>query len=467
MDHFITNFNSTSSWTVPPEDLITFDELQGIITKLRPFKAPGEDGIHNVLIKQLPDPAIHHLCSLFNECLKLGHWPNIYKSAKVIPIPKAGKDHKYIENYRPISLLDAVGKIFEKTVLNRISSFSASHNIIKDEQFGFKHGHSTIHQVKRIVNSIKTNKATRKSSGMLIFDVEKAFDSVWHQGLLYKLHLFGFPLFTCKIIASFITNRSFRVFVNNCASGPQKIPAGLPQGSLIAPTLYSIFTADMTTPKNTTAALYADDTAIITAANRTNTIITRLQHSASHLNSYFEKWKIKINALKTQAIVFPYNKSRKRLPRSNVILNNDSINFSTSATYLGVKIDSNLNFRAHIEQTNTKALRCFRALYPILAPKSKMSTKNKLIIYKTIIRPIITYGSSVWMNAAKTHLKALQVTQNKCLKTILRLPWRYPTSLLHNHANLPTLENLFSEINTNFLEKCSTSQYGLIRAIAE
>lgn len=126
-------------------------------------------------------------------------------------------------------------------VLSRLNEFIERKNIIKPIQFGFRAQHSTTHQISRIVKSIKQSKAHKHSTGMVLFDIEKAFDSVWHNGLVYKLHQLKFPMHLCRIIHSFCSDRNFTVHANGAQSSQKIIPAGLPQGSVLSPTLYCIF----------------------------------------------------------------------------------------------------------------------------------------------------------------------------------------------------------------------------------
>lgn len=273
---FIRNFDShpeinsdTSTFTSP-------SEISSIISSFKSSKSPGFDQIQNILLKKLPFSLIILLTLIFNACIKTGFFPDAFKCAKVIPIPKPGKNSKLCSNYRPISLLSCLGKIFEKIISNRINNFISCNDILPQEQFGFRSHHSTIHQVCRIKNLIESNKITKKSTGMVLLDVEKAFDSVWHNGLLYKMHLLNFPNFILKLIKSFCSNRSFRVSIGNSLSSPKLIPAGVPQGSVLSPFLYSIYTSDIKKPRNANIALFADDTALITHGKLTSAIIKKL-----------------------------------------------------------------------------------------------------------------------------------------------------------------------------------------------
>lgn len=140
----------------------------------------------------------------------------------------------------------------------------------------------------------------------------------------------------------------------------------------------------------------------------TNKSIKNVQHALQSIDKYTTKSKIKLNAAKTQFIIFPFNWSRRRNPSTSLRFQNN-----TAVKYIGVTLDQKLNFDLHIANTRNKALKAMCSLYPMLARSSKLNFKNKNIVYKTMIRPIITYASPIWCHAAKTHVKKLQIVQNK------------------------------------------------------
>lgn len=457
----INSFHAFSSFhcTTP---IISLEEITKTIAALRPFKAPGPDSIQNVLLKQLPQSAVHWLCELFNRCISMGHWPQNFKVAKVIPILKPGKSAKDASSYRPISLLNATGKILERIIYERLNNYIEEKKLLPNVQFGFRRGHSTIHQAMRIKQYIAGEKLTRRSTGMVLLDIEKAFDSIWHDGLIFKLIKMRIPSHLLRMIQSFIRNRSFAVQVNNARSRDIPIPAGLAQGTCISPILYALFVADLPTIAGySQIALYADDTAIFTSAKQSNTIVRRLNETLYKLQQYFSKWKIKINSDKTQAIIFPFNKSRRRIPTINLISHHHLVEISKSAKYLGVVFDHKLSFGEHITSTTTKANNCFRSLFPLLARQSRLSVQNKHLIFKAVIRPIMAYGGPIWSSAARVHILKLIVLQKKILKTIQNLP----SALLENITGMPAFDNFLIMQNDKFFNNCAISNYELINEI--
>ncbi len=199
-------------------------------------------------------------------------------------------------------------------------------------------------------------------------------------------------------------------------------------------------------------------------AKQTKTIINRLHNGLKVCNKYFRKWKIQLNVAKTQAIIFPFNKSPKRKPTTSLLFEDEEIKFTKSATYLGLDLDAQLTFKPQIEKAAEKGTKCIRSLYPLLSKKSKLSLKNKNIIYKSVIRPVMTYGCPVWYKAAATHIQRLQIVQNKTLKLINKLPWRFSTELLHQSTH-PRIKSFMEKTAEKFRYNCTVSDHDLIRRL--
>ena len=194
------------------------EEVQEAIRGLKVSKAPGPNGIPNRALKHLPQRAVSLLVLIFNAILLTHHFPTAWKHARVISILKPGKDPALPSSYRPISLLDTIGKIFEKILLARILHEVSVRGLMRDEQFGFRPRHSTSLQLARLVERITRNFGEKRLTGAVFLDVAKAFDTVWIEGLLYKLTLLNFPSYIVHTISSYLRGRTFEESFNTATS---------------------------------------------------------------------------------------------------------------------------------------------------------------------------------------------------------------------------------------------------------
>jgi len=430
-------------------ELTDVNEILSIVRNLKNPKAPGLDEVNNILIKNLPPKGFEYLKFIINSCLKLNHFPKIWKHAKVIPIPKPGKPANETSSYRPISLLSSISKILERVLLNRINDHLEDNNIIPNQQCGFRTGRSTSHQLIKVIKTAKENIKMKKSTGMIFLDVEKAFDRVWHNGLLYKMLKLNFPLPLIKTVRSFLSERTFSVYIKGQLSEIKGIKFGVPQGAVLSPTLYNIFTYDIVRETTDNIALFADDTALYHSSENAADIVTHLQHTGRKVQQYMNKWKINLNKQKTQAL-FITNRYSKQLPRNNIKFLDENIKWETEAKYLGMIIDKRVTLKQHVDYVSNRAHTALRLLYPLISRNSHLDVRNKLLIYKLAIRPIFTYGCPAFESMAKTHLQKLQVLQNKFLRIVLNKS-RYERIIdLHTEAKVPSIEDYVGKLQANF-----------------
>jgi hypothetical protein len=231
----------------PPKRIRPCD-LQKLLNSLTLKKACGIDGIPNECLRHLPRRPVVHLTHLINHCIRLSHFPTSWKEAKVVTLPKPGKDLKFPQNLRPISLLSSTGKVFEKVILEIVKSHIGEKNLLNASQFGFRARHSTTLQYLRLADHVTLHFNNNMSTAAVFLDIEKAFDTTWHPRLLYKLAKLQFSNNLIKLISSFLSQRNFRVSVEGKLSTPRYMQAGVPQGSVLSPTLYNLYIND--TPPN-------------------------------------------------------------------------------------------------------------------------------------------------------------------------------------------------------------------------
>ena len=386
----VENFLST---TINQNEIVYPDlqKVQDFVKNMKNSKAPGIDKIHNRLLKNLPERGIKNIHFIICLCLKMSYFPEKWKNAKVVAIHKPGKDPTKSSSYRPISLLSSISKLLEKAYLYQINRHLDNNNILPDEQYGFRAFRSTTHQLTKSTIQIKMKLTQKSSTGMILLDVEKAFDRVWHLGLIYKLIQIKLQPNIIKIIHSFLMNRKFFVEINGRKSANHSIPFGVPQGAASSPILYNIYTHDIPHHRKAKLGIFADDTSISVSSPSLATIQNNLTDAASNIQSYFTKWKIKLNEQKTQAIF--YTRRRKNeIPQQPLNIFNSNIEWETNVKYLGMYLDKTLTYRNHIEYIIEKVHKVTKILYPMLNRKSSLDIKNKLLLYKVVLRPIATYA---------------------------------------------------------------------------
>lgn len=447
---------------LPP---VTPEEVEFTIKDLHPKKSPGSDGITNKVVKHFPAPLIALLAAIFSAAMSNASFPQSWKEAIVIGIRKPGKPASEPSSYRPISLLNTLGKLYERIIYSRLKDVIASKSLIPIEQFGFRARHSCVQQVHRIVEHIVERFPQNIRTGALFFDVAKAFDKVWHDGLVYKLYTLGVPDRLVLIIRDFLTNRTFRYRLEGVLSSPRPIRAGVPQGSVLSPILFSLYTSDIPKQPMTQVALFADDTAVFTSHRSPNYTHRILQSYANALGDWFRKWRIEVNPEKSAAVYFSPGLTRK-LPKP-VELFGKPIPWVKEVKYLGVILDRRLSFASHIKRVRNRAAFVLNRLHPLINKKSKLSLRNKVRIYKTCIRPIMTYAGVTFAHVAPRHIHRLQTLQNKFLRKATGAPWYLRNEDLHIDLELPTIVQYLKSLSRKYFDSAPHHPNELVRAAAD
>lgn len=377
--------------------------------------------------------------------IRLKYFPKTWKVAIITAIPKPGKDATLTSSYRPISLLPKLSKIFEKLFYKRLEPILEATQAIPNHQFGFRRRHSTVQQIHRVVNKILTDFDDNRFCIGVFLDVEKAFDKIWHKGLLCKLkRLLPYDFFC--LLKSYISDRTFYVKYKNEYSTIRKINAGIPQGSVLGPLLYLLYTADIpcTDNHNSMTATFADDTILLSAHKNITEATAQLQQTLNKMKEWFDKWHIKINENKTSQIIFTTKRKFTPIP---LTLNNTQIQIDQSAKYLGMHLDSKLTWKKHIEKKKKQIQEKVRQLNWLLNKRSKLSLNNKILIYKAIIKPIWTYGLQLWGTSKKSNVNIIQRQQSKILRTIVNAEWYIPNINIHNDLGISTINEEINKVS--------------------
>ncbi|GFW38517.1 probable RNA-directed DNA polymerase from transposon X-element [Trichonephila clavipes] len=456
----VRNYLREAPHSLPP--LTSPSEVCEVIWNLKNKKAPGKDNVKNIALKSLPINAITYLTKVFNKCLLHNYFPQAWKHAIITVLPKPGKNHKLAINYRPISLLSTIGKVFEKIILTRIKNFTVANEIIPKFQHGFQEKTSTSHQLLRVSNLIIGGFNNGKTTGGVFLDVEKAFDRMWHRGLIFKMIQLNFPDYIINLTHSFLTNRTFQVRIEATTSRIAHIEAGSPQGSNLSPIVYNIYTYDFPTSPLVEVCLFADDAAIISQARNPVNVRARLQTYLYRLKKWLRLWRISINTEKSKAIIFKKGQYRRKPPPLKLFQN--PISWNNQVEYLGVTLDSKLTFIHHLKKITCKFKRSLASLHPLLNRKSKLSLNKKRVIYIQYLQPILTYACQIWGIAAETHLNKLQILQNKALRTILDAPVYVPRRYLHKELKILPINSRIKQLATKFHIQTSSHNNPTIQA---
>ncbi|XP_045130249.1 uncharacterized protein LOC123515571 [Portunus trituberculatus] len=241
-------------------------ELSSALATLKPGKAPGLDKVPYDFIRHLTPPLRACLLQLYNSSWQSGQFPSTWKPAILIPIHKPGKDPTLPSAYRPISLLSCIGKLLERLVNTRLTWWLEANNKLAEEQCGFRPHRSTLDVLGQIEYHICDTYRQRQVMMALFLDLEGAFDSAPHEGILYKLALMGITGTTLAWVRNFLTGRSFQVAVGASLSPSQGIHRGVPQGSILSPLLFNVLLSDLQVPTHSHLLLYADDITIVSRA---------------------------------------------------------------------------------------------------------------------------------------------------------------------------------------------------------
>lgn len=444
-----------------PVKHFTPNEVKYAIDKYPLKKSPGFDHITAEVARCLPKKAIIHLTHLFNSVLRLSYFPTLWKFSIIILVPKPNKPPDSISSYRPISLLPFFAKILERLLLKRILPCLTINSILPNSQFGFRSTHSTIHQVHRVVDAISYALEKKLYCTCVFLDISQAFDRVWHHGLLFKLKKFLHPVYFL-IIKSYLSDRYFSTRFGETLSSIAKISAGVPQGGILSPVLYNIYASDQPTSPNTLVADYADDKAIISVNNDPVIASRHLQNHLSLMEEWYTNWRLKINQSKSVHCTFTL---RPTLCPA-VSIHGISIPNHQTVKYLGLTLDRRLTWAHHIKSKRVNLNSRLRLLKTFINNNKYTNINTKLLIYKSLIKPVWTYGIQLWGNAKKSNINKIQTFQNLALRKLLNAPPYVSNHTIHTDLKMKLVHEEAIAHYQRFHNRLSSNNNPLIRNLA-
>ena len=400
---------------------ISNEEILDIVNALD-NKSCGPSSIPLKLLSQIPDLIIVPLANIINISFSTGEYPDLLKIVKVIPIHKGGSTQD-VNNFRPISLLSIFDKIIEKITHKRLYSFLEEHNILYENQFGFRKNNSTAYALAQITDNIKNSIDKGKYGCGIFIDLRKAFDTVNHDILLLKLEHYGIRGVMLKWFQSYLTDRKQFVSFNGNSSDVLNVKCGVPQGSVLGPLLFLLYINDLpNVSKILNFYLFADDTNIYYESNSLTELEKSVNRELDKLYLWLNVNRLSLNIDKTNYIIFhPFNKPLKQ--QITIKINKKAIQEKKSLKYLGVLIDANLNWKYHISYITKKISRSIGIMYKLRPFLPLNIMKN---VYYSLIYSQITYAIEVWGSACKTELKKILVLQKRAMR-MMTFNDQYPT----------------------------------------
>ena len=393
-----------------PEIKIEVEGVIKLLNDLSPFKAAGPDEISPWVLKTTAQEIGSALTIIFQRSLDTGVVPQDWLYANITPIFKKG-DRTNPANYRSVNLTSVCSKIMEHVLHTNIMNHLDTHEILCYQQHGFRKAHSCETQLLSTTQDIAADLDKRRQIDIIIMDFTKAFDKVPHQRLLMKLWRYGIRGNTHKWITSFLTQRKQRVVMDGEFSDWVRVESSVPQGTVTGPLFFLLFINDLPDGISTNVRLFADDCILYTNVASPEDA-GRLQADLDKLTEWQDKWQMDFNAKKCYVLRITHAKQPQKYTYT---LNNTELQETQTHTYLGVDLSHDLTWNSHINRIATKANRTLGFLRRNIY---QCPTHIKDMAYKTLVRPILDYCSSVWDPHTSTLIKQLESIQNRAARFV-------------------------------------------------
>lgn len=405
-------------------------EVTNIVLKCKSKMSTDCHDIDMFLVKKTISKIVKPLTHICNLSFQSGRFPNEMKIAKVIPIFKNDDKHSFT-NYRPISLLPQFSKILEKLFNSRLESFLDKYQIINEDQYGFRTDRTTamaiIEATEEITNALDRNKF---AIGIFI-DLKKAFDTINHSILLKKLEQYGIRGVAGDWLKSYLTGRVQYVKMGQHTSESLGIVCGVPQGSVLGPKLFNVYINDIFyVSQQLKLILFADDTNIFYSSNNYNELLGTVNKELDKIKKWLDTNKLSLNINKTKAMMFGNPKTNTGL---SVFIEGKQIENVCENKFLGVIIDHNLTWKAHVSHIKNKIS---KSLFIMNRVKQCLDMNALRTLYCTLVLPYFTYCVEIWGNTYQCTIDPLVLIQKRALRIIHKAGFREHTHNLFIQSKL-------------------------------
>jgi hypothetical protein len=429
---FLPASNPKSVFFKPTDE----SEIEQILHSLKNSDSKGHDNLSVKTIKSYSTELSKPLAFIFNQSMMYGIVPDDLKIAKIIPIYKCD-DKKIISNYRPISVLPVFSKILERLIYNRLLNFIDQQCILSRSQYGFRKNISTAMALVDLIDKISSSIEKNEYTIGIFIDLAKAFDTVNHDILLKKLYHYGVRGIPYEWFKSYLNNRKQYVYLNNIQSNKLPITCGVPQGSILGPLLFLLYINDLSTVTNLlTFIMFADDTNIFISGKNLDHIASVVNIELKTINTWFSVNLLSLNIKKTNYMLF----GNKKLCDASISINKENITRVFQTKFLGVIIQSNLRWNAHISSIANKIS---KTIGVINKAKHALDTCHLKMLYQCLIEPYLNYCCIVWASPVKnTALESLFKLQKRSVRIICFAGFKAHTLPLFKQLSVSSIYHL-------------------------
>ena len=431
-DYFLNKHMQRNTQNLLLSDFDENDVLEAC-RLLNPKKSCDAYGLSQMIVLRDIDILAPMIVHIANCSLNSGTCPDLTKIARVIPIFKNKGDISLFSNYRPISLLPVFSKILEKLMYSKIFHFLVRYQILFKSQYGYRKGHNSTQATLDFLQTIEGALQDNEYAIGVFCDLSKAFDTLDHEILLNKLDHYGIRGKWLSWLRSYLSNRKQYVDLNGVNSNPEKIPVGVPQGSILGPLLFLIYVNDLPASLDKlTAVMFADDTNLVTRGENLLDLVRTLNSDLAKLNDYFKANKLKLNIDKTKMVCFRKKGLEFQEEDLQVTLDGIQLQRENTATFLGITIDEHLSWETHCNSVANKMARNAGILNRV---KKILPTSSLQTLYNSLIFTHFSYGIEVWGGCQSKHLKRIIGIQKKSIRTIYKSQWLDHTEPRMKHLN--------------------------------
>ncbi|XP_062557864.1 uncharacterized protein LOC134222718 [Armigeres subalbatus] len=427
---------SPNPYYLPNYDVLSSSFWCSFLAKKSKPTTPGPDGISYSSLKLLSSEVRDSIVRDLNNVWRTNNIPENMKTIKIVAIPKPGKNPETVEGTRPLSMLNCGMKILNAAVLNKLQLHLENRHILPSLSFGFRKGMSTVGCLEYVTNKVFCIKREKKHAAIIFIDLSNAFNTVKLDTLENVMLSLGLPPEFSSWVHVFLAERKIQLQVGNKIY-TRYISQGLPQGDILSPTLFNIYTTKLHEIQIEGVVLvqYADDFAVTVEGRNIQEVNERANRFMERFAEVTAELNLAVNAQKTKAILFA-----NATEELDISVHDEQIEQVNVHKYLGLWIDKSLRFGAHIREITKKAADRLNMLKVISGTRHGSHPTSLNMAYNAFFRSFIEYGSSIYSSACKTNLKKIDTINNACLRKITGCTKTTPTNTLHSIAAQPPLQ---------------------------